>query len=918
MSLPIETGTQRRLIYGMHTNRWCEGGRPYSPRGAVLAGLMLGCLLVTAAGSLFPLPLRAEENEGIEARIESMLDEGRALFTGKRFGDAMRVLRRVLAMDPRNGKAYFLIGKIYLFTGKRERGLKCLYKAWRYSPDDLEIAHELLDYHMQVSSGLQRRGAVEAAARELEKPVRVGLWSYTLLKGLFRLYRLKRLDDRILKVWNRVRGGGWMREYPLEDTDQKPYVLYEVARVLNKKGEWREALALLSSIPDLDEVPGAKELSRALRRKKEALLRPLVEKAGQALRRGAVAEAMRWTRKASELAPGDDRVEGLLVRIKRKVEVDSLLKKARAMQKEGKLEEAFELLNRISELDPSNAEASAMLGAIAGRVAELRRKRREEAERSRKQAEEKNRRFSDLVEEGERAERNGDYLRALECYRKALGIYPGDAGLKERLRRIEEDALVQQKYSGARRLLAKGDYPGALKLLVHVKRKKPDYRGVKKLIARCYFETGQLEQALQYALEYEERHPHDPSVLYLIGRIYEEMGREEPGKLEHALEYYDKVYALDPEYEDVSERRTALYWREQYPKVILAVVFLLLWIGGWFFYKNRHRWLHKGYVSKLEKLASRGEWRKLRKMHPQLKEIPLEPSDEAKAHAIFAQAFFNTGAYNFAVKECQHVFRLKRETGALRLLYARAQYGMKNISQELLPYYLELIENEPDNDELLMFVGKFCARKKLINPTTMNILKRLVQLDPDDDALRSVLVKMFMKTGERGARVMAIFKAEKERNPANLEVRAAIAEELLKSGDVKGAIAECEEILNMDVNHKPTHEVLLRAYEKLGMLDQLVEIYRGILRDDPHNAVINYFLRRILHPEQEEVAPGNVEVGQVVDALDRQMPPEDGAGGEGGSAAGEGGKSGENGPVCPRCGKKVPIGAYYCSCGQPL
>ena len=88
-------------------------------------------------------------------------------------------------------------------------------------------------------------------------------------------------------------------------------------------------------------------------------------------------------------------------------------------------------------------------------------------------------------------------------------------------------------------------------------RASPTHLPTHEVMGRCWMEMGKSDMAIR-ALERALRVPYEVEdeligIYYLLGRAHEDRGNRE-----EALEFYEKVFSLDINFEDVTERLRAL------------------------------------------------------------------------------------------------------------------------------------------------------------------------------------------------------------------------------------------------------------------------------------------------------------------------------------------------------------------------
>ena len=146
---------------------------------------------------------------------------------------------------------------------------------------------------------------------------------------------------------------------------------------------------------------------------------------------------------------------------------------------------------------------------------------------------------------------SGNDEKALEEYKKAIKLSePGDF---QHYVAFYDMALVY---------FLEKDYNTAIKYLKYTLNEKPDYSKAHYFLAKCYYELGNYEEALKFALKIEQIKEADyflytENFYLLIGAIYQKLN-----KLDEAKGYYRKALDFNPKESAVYLNLGLLYLQE--------------------------------------------------------------------------------------------------------------------------------------------------------------------------------------------------------------------------------------------------------------------------------------------------------------------------------------------------------------------
>ena len=852
-------------------------------------------------------------------RADEYADKGEAYYGLRRFVDALSVLKKAVKEDPEHDRALYYLGLIYRDTDNYERAGYYFTKALKSNSNNGQAREELVKLHHTFAAQYSSDGNVNDAIKELNQIFSLGVYYIDTAVMLMNLYDAKRDYQSMINLakrfehnsskvtgdvdlWGKFYYYGGMAAYKLKDYS---YAEHLFDRSLKSQFEHSGAQAAYDQV--------------RLILKKRVL--PVLKKADAYARKGDYRKALETYKDALEIDSENSTIKDRIHRVENLLEAKNLLSEAKQMENDGQWVRAYELLEKASLKSPGDPDILGRIARIEKVLIKLQEKQaKERAELEKAQAARQSR-IKELRDKADFAVSRKNNREAVHLYKELLKFVPDDTSIPVKIKQLSEAARIDELLKKALTSFEKKEYKEALQHFLVLQKEAPFHKAPPEYIARCYIALDDPVKAEHALKNLIDANKEDKNALLLLADLYYEGIEANSANIRRSLNLYYRLKSIDPENKIAASRISSLSWKLHKSKYIFIVFLILISVLTWVYLKMRPAILRKSLLRSLEKYAADEKWDSIRSMYRNVGRMSFPPIQEAQARYLFARAFYEKGFYKKAVKECQELTRLKRLSKKGRLLLARTYYRMKTISPEVLDLYIELLSEERTDKDLRNFVAEFCAAKKMINPTTLPLLRQFAVDSPDNDDLRNVLVKACLKSNDRGSAAMGLFRLEAERNSDNVEVRAILAEESLKAGKVEEAIAACEEIINIHLNHRKTHEVLLKAYEELGKLSDLASTYQTILEHDPHNAVINYYLKRILHPEGvDDGLPGSgtgspdwtnqMSAGFMAE-MDKAQPPvlDDGGGTP---------QVATSGMPCKKCGKPVPVGSYFCECGQPL
>lgn len=877
------------------------------------------------------------------------------------YTDAFRFIKADIQANPRSWRGYKMLGEYYLRgLNQPDNAITAWLKAWGFAAGRQRSGAEHEEFRQlgeALTQAIQDKVAAagEGGPKILEQAlVEYKFVSVPLVRAMcdrFASLGKWAAIKKVVELVNKQRP----EDYYRKNESELAYLDYYEGRALAAAGDVGGAYAKLN----LAQRKGISEAGKEL----GSLGAALENTAIASLQEASAAYGARNFVKAKDLyralvarlpegLPLREKAVTGLANAESAIGIDAALAAVESSRKKGDFAGALTLINVALQKFPSDPRLQEQLGQMQKIKDELTERAAKQQDARELADNEAHRQRTALLTEAQNLRSKGKYQEAGEKFREAQKLKKTE-DVDKILGDLEKQYDVQQNFEQAENSFKKRDWANCISACLKVIEGDATYmeRRVLKMMALSHFELHQFEKGREIA-DKMLAHNEDAELLRKMADLTEGT-RESRVEMARAITYLERLQRVDGD-SAIQTRISDLNWEINKPKYFAMILFVVLWVGGYIFMKKKPDWSKKINLGDLERFVNKKKWKEATDLHGSLLKMNLSGEEETTARHLFARAFFESGNYGKAISECQHILRVVPDNKQLKTLLARCLYATKNISPENLQYFLELMETEPQNKDLVLFVGQFCLKKKLVTPMTLPILRVLANQMPEDDGLRQLLIKGYMKDNDRSAQALQLYEVEKQKNPKNIDVRVILAEDYLRKGETTRAIQECEELINIELNHPRTHELLARAYAKLGKTADLIALYQSLLEADPHNGAIVNFLGKLTQgqadPSGSAERSGTLAVEPVSDpdpssarkeTSGRLRPSTAERGGRGGPASielqqkmfSQGAEAADAPPpepakpskpartpivACKKCGKEVPPGAYFCACGSPV
>jgi tetratricopeptide (TPR) repeat protein len=916
------------------------------------------------------------------AHAQDNLQLARERMEFRAYGDAFKFIKQELAANPRSWQAYQMLGEYYQRgLSQPEQALQSWLKAWSLAAGRTRLGSEPEEYRQlgeTLTTQIQERAnaAGDNGQKLLEQVlVEHGFVSLPLIRVMMPRYIQASRWNAVKKILSIVAKQA-EADYYRRNEGELAWLTYYEGRALSNTGDIPGAFTKL----ELAQKKGISEASSELTRLGallEASALSLMAEAAAAYSKKNYIAAKELYRQVMAKVPAGlptyERAQTGAQNSEAGIAIEAALQAVETSRQKGDYSTAVMLVGTALQKFPADPRLQERMVELQKLQEKVNQEAEATAEAREKAARDKQILRSGLIAEATALEAKGQFQQAGEKFAEAQKLKKTN-DVDQLLAGLQKKYEIQEAYESGTNSYKKRDWASALKSFEKLTEADPTYhdREVRKMMALANFELHQFEKGKDIADKVLAR-TEDPELLRKMADL-SEGNRDSRVEMRRAIEYWKRLDRIAPDGQ-IETRIKELEWELNKPQAYALATLVAIWLIAFVVMKKKGDWTKKINLNDLERLITKKRWSEACQLHQSIVKSSLSESEELQARQMFARAFFEIGNYQKSISECQHVLRPLPDNKQMKVLLARCLWATKNISPENLQYFFELLETDTKNTELTRFIGEFCLKKRLVTPMTIPLLRTLATMNPEDDGLRQLLIKVYVKENERSQAAFSLYEIERKRNPKNIDVRVILAEDYLRKGEVTRAIQECEEIINIELNHARTHQLLARAYSKLGKIPDLISLYQSLLEQDPHNGAIQGFLAKLMSAEpldktgsfgKDEMSgeksgersggdlaaePAPVAPGSVASApapseglrsglairprtqagaqatprgaplsaekqremFEKQIESEQPA--EAGNSSGVTTRGSVN---CPKCGQAVTIGTYFCACGQPL
>ena len=888
--------------------------------------LLIIALLVSAYAdnSFLCSSVYAQSSEARELNRKGVV----ALESG-RYDEAVQLLKKAMTLEPKWGEPCYQASRLLRLKGKREEMIKMLRKANGVEPDNQTYIDEyvkvLNEDYQRTSNSSERRKLRDEILRVEPKNLKMGFEAVQELLKEDNKDEAYEQSELILSKNTDKRS-----KYELKEMGE---LFYIVADIAYERGDLDKAKinADFASRFDFSKKREASELLHKIKSDIDDKVKGFLKQAESAQNSGDFDSAKSLLKKAIELQPDNESVKNKLSEYGDEVEISKQMEVINKAIRDGYWLDGREALVKLADKYPGSETIKKKLDELEPKVKEVVSKidldtiplKKEDRERVlsgyidrannffTKECKLTDKKFTNTLSSINKAKALIDADKALAKHRKEID---------EVLKKVKDNQDNAANWQSAVTARNSGDYEDVIKLI----NKIPDDQDEQlySYLAEAYYYTGKIEDAEKCAKKQLVKQPENNRAKFILGSI-----RLDAGDNYVAYNYFSEIYASDPEYPGIKDKKAqaAVVFVD---RVLIFVVFILLGWVAWIMHKKMP------IYNKDAKIRSAKSAFKREAYDDAIKELMdvrhseyLTPADTLEITRLFAQCYLKKGAYDRAIGECKHLITLAPKNEEAHTWLGYAYLGQRNLSPESLTELLSLYKKDSRNIALVSLLGSYYAQQKNLSEEGVGILEQWLNLDHDNVEVLKPLGNYYLKKNKSDDKAMKVFQKMMEIGSPDPSFLLGVANVYLKMRQYDNCLQLCEQVINNDINNEYVHSILLDVYKKQNRLQELLDIYANFLQNNPYNVAFQNGLRAA-QAAYEKVQKWNATqaANEAASVMEKMFANQEGNTDYENAEQTEQIDSGEEAPVvgegeiaCPACGKGNSQGAYTCQhCGANL
>lgn len=456
---------------------------------------------------------------------------------------------------------------------------------------------------------------------------------------------------------------------------------------------------------------------------------------------------------------------------------------------------------------------------------------------------------SALISRAENAFRDKNWEVAATSYGILFENNPSENEFQERFEDARAFDQFERKFNKARLLIQRG------------KRNSDNFAKAfeefKKLDTRIYYKLYQKSSFDDYlaSIAFIQKNYPEAEKLYkswlrhqpddLDSFYYLLICLDAQDKYEEALEIYLEAKKINSEdflkRQGIPKIRLKLYLIKYW---WLIIVILVLWgtltIGytSIKIFIRKRKADRKSRFQNLRNLASEEKWPELIKRVDELMIEEHTPAEHYNLQYLKANAYLNTSQIEAADSVIKSLLIKYKDDQQATLLQAKIFHSMQNINEEALKSYRLMALKDPGNLDNLKLLLKTLKEQRIFNQETEEVALRILDIESYNKQTLKDLVEIYVNSEKYTPQSCEIMRRYLEIQGSETLVMLHYLKALLSTENYIDAIRTGKKLVNINPDIEEAHRLIIQAYNKLNMNDEMKSYYHQLSLDFSSSKVI--------------------------------------------------------------------------------
>ncbi len=365
-------------------------------------------------------------------------------------------------------------------------------------------------------------------------------------------------------------------------------------------------------------------------------------------------------------------------------------------------------------------------------------------------------------------------------------------------------------------------------------------KGFEDYLGKIAFQKGNFKQASDLFLTWLQSEPRDEEILWLNILCLDALGEWD---LAHdALKQAeDSLGQKLSKWDGIGRLRTKLMvWSLRYLFIILAII----WIVLTFVYTSYKSMIAKRKLDRrrnfelIRELNADKSYKQMNKLIDEVLLLELSESEIYNLQILKTNGLYYLQQFDAAERQVRSILgRNKNDNAALSLL-GKIHVALQKTEEDSLPAYRVLVSKEPSNLELLRLYLATLKANKNVGDEFERIALKLLEIESYNKGVLQDLVDLYSRIQKKGPKVLDVYKQYLDVHPSNLLAKLHYLDCLVDAGSYIEAVKTGKELLNINPDLDKAHRLLIQAFDKLSMHDEMKSFYSQLSLEYPQSSLV--------------------------------------------------------------------------------